>query len=642
MVTGTRAIRVIAGWGLICLTVAGFGFIGQPEATREATSPTAEIDTRMAELIRTGDASALAAVLDSADQASLERAVAALVSAPTNGLAADPLVVRSLAARLAEAKGGARVQILRALARTSRRDAVAAVIGALEQSNTWNDSDAVVRTLIAQTGRADLGADADAWRRWWAGIEWIPEAEWLRRVAAWQADRAGELDNRLSRSDRRLADLARSLYSLTPDADRPAFLLALLGDEMGVLRGVGLELATRAVLDARPLPDGLFELAAMILSNARAGNRARAARLIAAAGMDRFGARLAEAVERERDPDAAAAILDALAISAKPGPIARAAAGWLERAAVAPSAARALLRVIDTGGSLDPETLELADTVLRPDAGVTLGASGVALFGRIAADTDYLRLTELLTHDDAGIRNAAAASLSSRAIGIEPLLRAAALNHTYFMPAARAIAEFEPIASGWRRLSAMEGAPDEALRAVIAAMPDAEIILAAESEQNPARILMLLEGLDVPAGDTNPAAAPTKPGRSAVLRVRAIFALGRDADPIADAERWPANAWRDEIGFDPAAAARLCQGRFEHPAERQPTVAEWLAALERTLRTQPAVCRTLMDFLRENGRVDLTDAQRERVDEISRKLSALGPVGTREARDPDQTLRTDR
>lgn len=643
MATGTRAIRVIAGLGLMCLAGAGFGFVGQPAAPAAAANATVEIETRVAELIRAGDAAGLAAALDSADQASLERAVAALLSAPTNGITADPLVVRSLAARLTDANGGARGQILRALARTSRREAVAAVIGALEQISTLNDSDAVFRTLVAQTGRADIGADADAWRRWWAGIEWIPEAEWLRRVAAWQAERAAELENRLARADRRLGDLARAQYSLTPDADRPAFLLALLGDELGVLRGIGLELATRAVLDARPLPDGLFDLAATILSDARAGNRARAARLIAAAGVDRFGVRLAEAVERERDPDAAAAILDALAISANPGSISRVAAGWLERSAVAPSAARAILRVIDAGGSLEPESLARADAVLRHDAGVSLGSAGVALFGRIAADdADFLRLGSLLLHDDAGIRNAAAASLASRAIGIEPLLRASSLNNSYFMPAARAIAAFEPIASGWRRLSAIEGVPDDALRAVAEALPDAEILLAAEAEPIPARVLMLLEGLDLQAGDANPAAAPTKPGRSAVLRVRAIFELGRDAETIADAERWPGNAWRDEIGFDPAAAARLCLGRFEHPAERKPTAAEWLAALERTLRTDSNACRAMLDFLKDNIPADISEAQRERIEEISRRLPALGPVGSRETPDPDRTLRADR
>lgn len=617
-----RGIPAIIGLGLIGFAAVAAGSTSQPSAPA-GSSPqhAAEPDPRLAELIRSRDAAGVAASIDAATGESLEKIASMLASAAPTGLAADPLVIRSLAVRMPDANAGARAQILRVLARTSRREAVAAAIGALDQIGTLNDSDAVFRTLVAQTGRADLGADPDAWRRWWAEIEWIPEAEWLRRVAGWQAERAGQLETRLTRADRRLADLARAQYSLTPDAERPAFLLTLIGDELGTLRGVGLDLATRAVLDARPLPDELFNAVAARLREDAAGNRARAARLIAAAGIDRFGSALSDAIELERDHAAAAAILDALAISSPPGPFSAASASWLNHPPTAPSAARALLRAIDTGAELDPETLELARGVIEPDAGVSLGSAGVALFGRLSSDESFLRLAPLLTHDDAGVRNAAGAALAGRAAGLPALLEACRAEPGFFLHAARAITAHNPTAAGWTDLSGIIGAPDESLRLVIAALTDSEALTAAQAEPDPSRVLMLLDRPVFTEVAADAADAPSNPDTPTSLRVRALFSLGRDTDAVAAAERWSPEVWRKEIGFDPAAAGRLSMGEIDAAAARNPGAYEWIAALERTLRTDPDRCRSLVQTTKSSVGAEFSDAQRQRIDAIEQQLN---------------------
>ncbi|RMH23512.1 MAG: hypothetical protein D6693_11415, partial [Planctomycetota bacterium] len=311
---------------------------GQPESASAVPAP---VEATPVDPARAEPRVIAGAVAGASGWEEVER-LAAGVAARSDGAAADPAVVRALADRLADAPAPARAALLGALSRSASRDAVAAIIPLLDDPASAPSAVAALQRL---TGRADL-ADPGAWRAWWTRTEWIPEAEWLRRLARWHADRAEALARQARELERRLIAAGRAQYALAPVDERAALVVGYLRDDLPAVRRLGLELASRAVLDAAALPDDVFDAAAGLLADPAGDVRASAARLLASAGAASQADRIREALKTEREPSVAAVFLDAIRMMGPTGGDADAAVAWLDRAGASASAASLLTSVL--------------------------------------------------------------------------------------------------------------------------------------------------------------------------------------------------------------------------------------------------------------------------------------------------------
>jgi len=430
-----------------------------------------------------------------------------------DGTAADAAVVRALSGRLAEAPAEARGSILRALAISGSRDAVAAMMPLLAEEES---AAGVMAALVDLTGRSDLGADAEAWREWWSRTEWIPEAEWLRRLARWQAERSWLMADEITALEQRLADAVRAQYARATDEERPALVLSSLRDRTPVLRGLGLELASRGVLDAATLPAEVFDAAADLLEDHQPRIRIAAAGLLAAAGVAEHADRIRAALRVEHDAGAAAAQMDALALMGVTGRDAGSAEDWLGHAGAQSAAARLLVRALSDRAD-DPALAPMARRVLDridPDAGRSLGPAGVMLFSMLAHGQRWREGLLAVVGDadaDAAVRHTAAEALVVRPSGLDALADAGRDDPAVGRLAIAAAERVAPTAACWRALSGLESVTEEDREALASAMSEDEAATAAERESDAERRLLLLRRLK-PAPD---AAEPERESESA-------------------------------------------------------------------------------------------------------------------------------
>ncbi|RMH29707.1 MAG: hypothetical protein D6693_01545, partial [Planctomycetota bacterium] len=231
--------------------------------------------------------------------------------------------------------------------------------------------------------------------------------------------------------------------------------------------------------------------------------------------------------------------------------------------ALAPVATRALARV-------------------SPDAGRSLGAAGVSLFG-VVADGDRWRegLLASLRSDDESTARAAAEALVSRPEGLAAAARAAADDPALARLCVAAAAAVAPTAAAWSALASLGAVSADDLALLAESLPDEEAINAARAEPDPARRLMLLARFSPPAGPTD-GAIPTD---ASAWRALTFFQLGRDAEAITEGGAVPSETFQDLFGVDPVIAASLCLGQPAPPDRPEPSPETWLSAIERAGRT---------------------------------------------------------
>jgi len=319
--------------------------------------------------------------------------------------------------------------------------------------------------LVQQTGRDDLGADPEAWARWWQTAQFLSESEWISQIAASQARRARALAEENADARDRVVELYRRLHRRTDEAERPPLLSQMLASPQPGVRDLGLELTTRRLLNARPIDDQVVGALVSLIGDPSPERRAAAARILSRLGRADGSARITAALTTETDPLAADALLRAGAVRPDPSQVA-AAVRWLESETVARSAAAALLAsAIEAGVAVSPAQAERIDGFLEslPDDRVREEVVDLlAALGRRG------RLLGLLSASDRMVAQRAGAALARNADEVGELVAAGRRFDDLARVAVRAIEQHRPDADGLLLALSVWNSSDERLLEQIA------------------------------------------------------------------------------------------------------------------------------------------------------------------------------
>ncbi len=592
-----------------------------PTAPENAEAPNNSRTPDLARLLVARDASTLAeAIRSTTDWVWVETAIAAISEPQFSGLCADSGVSKAIAGRLAEAPAGSQVVFLTALGRSNERDAVRAVLGMLDQDLTPESRRRVFQVLVEQTGRSDLGEEVAAWQAWWNENEWIPEAEWLRRVTRWQSERSRRLVDRSRTAERGRAELYRELFSLTAPDARSAILIRMLGDGAIDVRRLGLELATRAVVNATPLPPEVSTAAAGLLRDPASEVRAGSAIFLASAGVNGAAADISQALTRERNALAAKAMLEALAFTIPtPGDL-EVASSWLRNSVTTTAAARLLAVGAERGVLLSPRIRNMAWQLVESDCGASLGAAGIQLYGQLAPSSEFLNLMTLVRASDAAIRDAAAEALTSRQIGFSPLFAEVSRDPALLRFVVNGACAWSPTRVTWTQLTVIEGVTEQHLTRVADAMPPHETIATARIETSDARRIILLSRFSVERLRTETYAASVVV-EGASLRMQTLLDLRRYEQILS--ERRPGANGAEPPVFPHQHTVRvalLCLERIDEATSAQATAEEWIEAIERLSEPNPEAAGRLALALQSQDGLGLSTAQAAQLDSLQQSL----------------------
>ncbi len=399
-------------------------------------------------------------------------------------------------------------------------DATAArCIGALEQAGNRDAIRELVRLLASDaalhpeivngaaaaiersTGRLCDPADPSAWLAWWAGVEWLPEAEWQAELA--KGFRQIWLQTRQEREAyaQRAETLYRRLFSELPPEGRTALLDEMLTSPRRSVRLVGLELIERSLLNGRPVDVSLAVSTASALQDSSPEVRRLAAR-----SLSRFAPRESrgpaiEALKIERDGPTAATLLDLVA-SAEPGPTAcELAEKWLgEPGPAANAAARLILRAHGAGrgpgGEFDGRVRVLAAGLVRTEA----TPAAVRLLAALGSDEDLPLLGSLIERSDGPVLSAAVRALTTMPGGYAALASIAGATPGLRPIIADQVSRQASDLVAYEFILNLDSLPIEVLNGSLerlwGALPAASLLSAAHSTPSPSlRVTLLRERL---------------------------------------------------------------------------------------------------------------------------------------------------
>ncbi|MBL0926886.1 MAG: hypothetical protein IBJ11_04435 [Phycisphaerales bacterium] len=616
----------------------GPGSATSSEATRDVSGltpaarlvhPDSTAQTRReaaAELVAIADPPALDAIRAAllADRPAGVRTLAARAIAESPG-PPPAVLARSLAQALERTPEGARAALLAALARFHTREAVAPVIAVLLEPAPAMmampafpgvparaiDQAQALGTLQRQTGRTDLPADPQGLKAWWESARAMDEAAWTESVLAYSAERAGEAAARAEALARRTVELYRRLHAATPEEARSDLLAELIRDERPELKALGLDLAERALLNARTLSPAVAQAAAAHLSDGQPGLRARVASLLERmdAGAQAQDARAALATTD--DPAVAAPLLRLLArhpVRASRAAVLR----WLGSSGEAFAAAVDAALALDRAGWFDDRAerdlvrsrlAELPAELLTPAAlslRVSLGDTA-AVRAMLRAPTPSLAAAAAdALADDPGsvdtlieaaravaVNGGAAAGAGNGAGGSGGGASGGVGSAGLTAAAIRALARHRLTAQGFAAAAALPGPVTDARRDQMLRyaerLPVDQLLLVASAEADPAardalltpaltpeRLSGLTDSRNDPLRDLVVLAARTRlalrnptgalavldgvpaavsPGVFGPLKVTALVWLNRldDAAAVGDQAKTPASAWLDGL-----------------------------------------------------------------------------------------------
>jgi hypothetical protein len=160
------------------------------------------------------------------------------------------------------------------------RDAIGRLVRLLAAPLPAEVRAATIKALVARTGRDDLGANSEAWNTWWKEVSFLPEGDWRQRLAEAQSARAGRLQVQRDAAISRLGETLPRLHALTPPEERSDLIAGLIRDQIPEVSRLGLDLASRALLNAQPLGDPVRQAALQCLSHPSAEIRTAGARLL--------------------------------------------------------------------------------------------------------------------------------------------------------------------------------------------------------------------------------------------------------------------------------------------------------------------------------------------------------------------------
>lgn len=544
-----------------------------------------------------------------------------------------PDLVRPLASALARADDAELETILAALARYRTRAAVRAAMDLLDRAPPASPAatQRVFATLRRQTGRFDLGDDAQSWRDWWLTVAPMSQEQWLEEMSAGQARRAARAEAQRDANNRQLVEAFRRLYTLTPEDRRSDLLAELLLADTHHLNTLGVELTRRALLNAKTLGPQVATATSGLLSSPRPELRADAASLLSKLDPETYAPAIAESLNNESNELAAAGMLRATArcpVPASTLPVIR----WLSATpATRVAALDAALALRRAGLLADPDHLAAVSNAilsLPPDA---LTPATVALMGLVGL---HQQAAVLLQSPRSEIATAAAETLAEHPASIDALLAAASNRPDLFPAAARALMLHRPTSDGF---AAAAGLPaptperrSEALVAFARALPPTDLLIVGEAERQPATRNTYLAHIARP---DFLAPGPHLAARQdlALMLVRARLDLGDpgaalaaittfqspeapDASELFDAGRVVCLLWLDRI----PEAVELTQRASTGPAH-------WLDTLQRIIATPHAAA--VADAFLKLFDSTIGEADRARFRALEKQIAApvVGP-----------------
>lgn len=460
-------------------------------------------------------------------------------------------------------------------------------------------------------------------------------------VAPAPSDPLAELQRRHTAVVERLVEATRRLYDAAPDETHGQLLVDMLKDPLLEIRALGLTLIDRELADAERLPPSVGLALADLLTSPQTRVRTDAARLLNRLAQPGVETAIADALDRETEPEAAAELLAAAARQPSER-LVEPTLRWLASGLPArPAAAQAGL-ALARAGFVSPATADRMAAILREIELQQMASATLRLFARVGTHEDRARLRPLLESPDAATRLAVAESLAADPTFVDALLARAAADPTMLDFAVRALALHRPSLLGLQQLQALPFPSEEARSAAIAQLTSgmdlSELILAAdEAARWPSSVQAYLGKL----ADASPPADP----RQAILHARGLLrlaeaqlkedrpdralALADRVEPYASALPEP-----DRPRFQRVVTiALLWLERFTDPALDTSDPDHWLEGLE-ILGGDPQGPDVAEAFLRRFGQ-SLTQAQRTRFADLEAKFL----TGPRPAPRPDAQRR---
>jgi hypothetical protein len=489
-------------------------------------------------------------------------------------------------------------------------------------------ADAAFDQLERLTGRTDVARDAAAWSDFLAEAGTWSEDRWQRELASSLARRADRLAGQSRAATSRLLDNLRRLHLATPEDAQGEFLAGLLGDSLPEVRSLGFELIARELSAGTRLDDKVGRMLLPLLREPSARERQQAAALINQLVPGEAAEPVREALDRERDPRAAAALL--LAAARWPDErMAPPALAWLAREAPARDAAATLLLAMLRAGKLDsPDDRDACLDGLREVRADPPTPAQAQLLALLGDDADRMTVASWFTARDGSLRVAAAEALAPDADFLNGVLDAARLDSALFDTACRAVILHQPDAARFRELAMLPAPSIEARRRGLAAvarvMPAAAVVrVSGDDDDDDAMREVVLEQLAsverVLSERDNPEdLMAILRGLPLLARVR-IEAGRYDAALAALAPLAEIPGGEDSPqAVHERCVALLCLDRVEQAAALNASASAWLDAIER--RDPPDAARPLLDLFRSKFPAALMPDESVRLNAILTRL----------------------
>lgn len=340
-------------------------------------------------------------------------------------------------------------------------------------------------TLSRQTGRVDASGEVDSWRAWFDGTARMDEASWCAMVAGLHAERSKLAEMRRVESEAKLAGVYRRLLVSLPEKERSAVIAEMIRGASAEVRALGVDQATRAVLNSVDLGDDVASAAIERLSDPDQSVRAEMGTLLEKLEDARIAPAAGAALERESSPLPAAAILRVLARHPFPGAL-RDVIVWLD--SVGPAfvpAVDAALALDRAGAMTDAGLVERVRDVLLALPMSRHTAGTVALLARVGGAE---RVAALVDSPSDEVAVAAAYAVEGSAGLVDRVVAGARRTTALFEPAVRMLAKHRATAEGYGVAENLTPPSGErgaaALAAYAGVLPARELLIVANRQSD--------------------------------------------------------------------------------------------------------------------------------------------------------------
>ncbi len=172
-----------------------------------------------------------------------------------------------------------RVGVILSLGYHRQQEVAGALVGLVQSDTPIAVREAAGKALVNLTG-IDHYEAPHQWTRWWAQHQRLSKLQWQEALVDYLTRRNERLSKQAQHIEDRLVEVQRQLYRMMPQADRPAMLVVMLGDPLGSVRQLAINLCVQRLIDTQPIEEPLREALRASLDDPATGNRERAALLL--------------------------------------------------------------------------------------------------------------------------------------------------------------------------------------------------------------------------------------------------------------------------------------------------------------------------------------------------------------------------